>query len=240
MPEPLNNALPIPTDPIVEDKKIDPPAPAATPETQKILDTLKGIGEQVQGLSDRVDNFEIPVVKDSKLEEKPPAKWQHNSWDDFPNLAAEKAKEVVEQTFAEREKAVKDTEDARKQELGNIDKEIDVKVGALETQGKIPAIKNADDPNDLGRGFRKQLYGLASKMETLNLEMVAETINQMNSQGFQYDFKANKWLRANPVNPGQNAPVGSSNFGGSGTEGPTYETIHKARSLSELARRAGM
>ena len=248
MPEPLNSALP-PQDPNdttpAVTEPIAPVAPTVSPETQKILDTLNGINEQVQGLTATVGEIQAKAEEEAAAAvipetEPEPAKWTPKGWEDFPTLVETKAKEIVENTLKEREDAKVQTEQNQLNEQKRIDQDIDTNVSRLETEGKIPKIVKADDVNDPGRSFRRELYGLASKMETLNLDMVSETLNTMHKQGIHYDFKANKWLRASAPNPGQNVPVGSSNSSGGGVvEGPGYDVIHKARSLSELARRAG-
>ena len=246
MPEPLANVLPpqdrndtTPVGGAAPATPATPAEPAISTETQKILDTLKGLGDQVQGLAERVDEIELPPPPPPPTPEVPP-KWTPQSWDDFPALAAKKAEEAVTKVITEREEEAEEAKIREQEEQRTIDKQIDVKVSELESKGKIPPVKNAEDQNDPGRVFRRQLYGLAANMDTLNLEAVTEEVIFRNAHGFQYDIKAGKWLRVNPVNPGQGAPVGSSNTGGAGAEGPSYETIHKARSLSELARRAGM
>ena len=245
MPEDLKSALP-PQDPNDTTPAVTAPAvpaaPTVSPETQKILDTLNGINEQVQGLTASVEEIQAREITPPAVPEPEPEtpKWTPKNWDDFPTLVETKAKEIVEQTLKEKEDAKVQTEQNQLNEQKRIDTDIDTNVSRLEAEGKIPKIVNADNVDDPGRSFRRELYGLASKMETLNLDMVSETLNTMHKQGIHYDFKANKWLRASMPNPGQNVPVGSSNSSGGGVvEGPGYDTIHKARSLSELARRAG-
>ena len=244
MPEDLKKALPAQdpndTTPAGTEPAVIPPT--VSPETQKILDTLNGINEQVQGLTASVEEIQArETTPPAEPEPEPePAKWTPKGWDDFPTLVETKAQEIVDRTLKEKEDAKVKTEKAQVDEQTRIDNDIDTNVSRLETEGKIPKIVKADDVNDPGRSFRRELYGLASKMETLNLDMVSETLNTMHKQGIHYDFKANKWLRSAAPNPGQNVPVGSSNSSGGGVvEGPSYDTIHKSRSLSELARRAG-
>jgi hypothetical protein len=262
MPEPLASALPIPdrgdntpanagvveTPPASGIPTPQTPAPApvvpaagaVSTETQQILDSLKAVQEQVTGLSERVDEFP-PVAPEIPLEVETKPKWQPNSWDEFPDLVDKRAKEIVEETLAAKEQAIVDEKASVAAGQQEIDKDIDAKVAVLETQGRIPPVKDANNPDDVGRVFRRELYGLAAKMETLNLEEVTNQLSTMHQQGLHYDFKANKWLRVSAVNPGQNVPVGSSSSAGAGSpDSPSYETIHKARSLSELARRAGM
>lgn len=255
--DPLKNALPV-VDPNNPPEGGTPPAgggtppaaptpPALSPESTKILETLQGMNETVQGIKsewdDFKDNYQTPPAA-APAPGTPPAggepapTWKPKSWDDFPALAEQKASEAVQKVLDDA-KAAKDQADKADQEISN---EIDTQVASLEAKGKLPPVGNASDPNDPGRRARAELYGLASRMGTMNLEMVADTMTQLHSTGMHYDFKSNSWQRTNPKPAGQIAPVGSSQGSGGamGSEGPSYDTIHKARSLSELARRAGM
>ena len=82
---------------------------------------------------------------------------------------------------------------------------------------------------------------MAADLGTTNLAEISNNLSNLHAQGIHYDFKSKKYLRTGGVNPGQDSPIGSSGGSvGSDNSGPKYEIIHKAKSLSELKRLAGM
>lgn len=238
-PQDLNITPPEETPkPPVETPKEDPNA--------KIMETLTSLSEQVTGVVEKVDGIQgkwdefeqnqTPPADDKK--DNPP-EFQPKTWDDFPAKAKEVAQEVVTQTLQEREDAANEARRVAEETQTTIAQQIDDKTTELEKAGKLPVIKDPNDKNDPGRMARKELYGLAAKMDTLNLDQVADTLNTMHEQGIFYDYETNKYLRRSSK-ARQNSPVGSSNQSTGSTQGPDYATIHKAGSLTELARRAGI
>ena len=227
------------TDPPEQPK--DDPNKDIQEQIAALSDTLAGFKSEVQegldGLKEEIDGVKNPIVEEKK--EDPP-KFQPKSWDDIPKTAAE----IAEQTYERKEKEKQDKVTQEKLEAEeadkNIQKEIDTQMSALEKSGMIPPIKDAGDERDPGRSARRELFGMAADMGTTNLEKVAETMNELNKQNIHYDFKSKKYLRTDGAHVGQDSPIGSSGrYSGSDADtGPSYKTIHKAKSLSELARLA--
>lgn len=222
---------------------IDPVKTDAADSNKAVLEQISSLTETLSGLTESVEAIQgdIDGIKNPPAALEKPSTYQPKTWDDIPKTA----KEIAEQTYEEKETAKRDAEDKRKTEEAagekKIQEDINTQISSLEKSGSIPPIKDASNENDPGRSARRELFGLAADLGTTNLEKVAETMNNLNKQGIHYDFKSKKYLRSSTVNPGQDSPVGSSGFSsgaGQGT-GPNYQTIHKAKSLSELARLAG-
>lgn len=232
--------------PTGEENPTPPPTPTPEPNTNdKLIETLQGIQAEMTALRSEWDDAQAnppaPVAPAPATPEPQPDAWAPKSWNEFPEKAKEVAKEVVKEELESLTAAERAEQERIAAESKAIDDEIETATEDLVKKGKLPPVVDPNDPNDQGKVLRRELYGLAAKMDTMNLEMVADTMNQLHKQGVHYDFKSSQWLRQGS-NASQNAPVGSSNMGGgmASEGGGDYQVIHKARSLGELARRAGM
>lgn len=164
------------------------------------------------------------------------------SWADVENFVNEKIQQGVQsgiQGFQNDIQTQAQQEQKAKQE---VDQALDAAVANLEQQGYLPPIANPNDSNDPGRVARRELYGVAAKLGTTDLNAVATTVLPVyHAQGKMYDPITDSLIDANPAVPGRQAPIGSSTATtGMGPNRPTYEQIHKARSLTELRERAGV
>ncbi len=218
--------------------------PTENTDTKAILEQITALNETIGGLQENIETIQADVeaIKTPAEPETPPDKpaYQPKSWDDIPKTA----KEIAEQTYEEKEaqkqaaaeKAKADETAADK----NIQTEINTQVATLEKSGALPPIKDANNKNDPGRIARRELFGLAADLGTTNLAQVADNLSNLHKENIHYDFESKKYLRSSGANPGQDSPIGSSS-GSIGTlaGGPAYSIIHKAKSLSELARLAG-
>ena len=220
-----------------------PPVKEESTETKKIIEQITTLNETIGGLQTNIETIQADVdaLATPATPEPDKPKYQPKSWDDIPKTA----EDIAQQVYDRNEKARRDAEAKRQEEETaadkNVQKEINVQVEALEKAGTIPPIKDANNENDPGRMARREIFGLAADLGTTNLDKVAETLSNLNKQNIHYDFKSKKYLRTSGVNPGQGSPIGSSGASaGSSGGGPDYKMIHKAKSLSELKRMAGM
>ncbi|HJZ04275.1 MAG TPA: hypothetical protein VJ327_00235 [Patescibacteria group bacterium] len=208
-------------------------------ELQAIQDSISKLGETVNTVMGRFDEFENKFSEISTPPDTTPPsnepKWKPSTWDEFPEMAREVAKEVL--TEAEQLR-LQQQEDAKKQEqdvLSQIDKDFDSQLQKLESDGLIPPVKNANDPQDLGRLVRKELFALGVKYNSPDLTSMANLRNEFVSNGFSFDYKTGKILR-NPSPLGATAPVGSPSGVTGGNDKPSYKEIH-ALSMDEMIRR---
>lgn len=216
-------------------------------ETKAILDQITALNETIGSLQTNletiqtdVDEIKTPTKTEEEVEAEKP-KYQPKSWDDIPRTA----KEIAEKTYEEREAAKQAATEKAKADEEAADKkiqdEINTQVEVLEKAGTLPPIKDANNENDPGRLARRELFGLASDLGSTNLTEVSNNLSNLHAQGIHYDFKSKKYLRTGGVNAGQDSPIGSSGGSiGSDNSGPNYQMLHKAKSLSELKRLAGM
>jgi hypothetical protein len=213
-------------------------------DLSKVVESVNSIGEVLQQVTSKIESLEEkfnaaepePAVEPPKTEE--PA-WQPKSWDDIPKLVEEKGKEIAEQTIEARDKAAREAEEARAAEVKQIDEEFDRQLEDLEGKNIIPKIQNAEDPNDPGRQARKELFGRAAALKTVDLISVGNDLHELHQAGFSYDPAVNKVIRSKPNVAGMNSPVGSSSSRGySGAKSaPSYKELHEARSMDELVSR---
>lgn len=217
-----------------------PPAqpPVATPPAPsvdaKIMETLESVGATLNDVDARLQNVETQIQPPAA----PEPSWKPQTWDDFPKLVEEKGRAVAEEIIKQRDEAVVNAQKEEQAQVAAINTEFDNQLVKLEQAGKLQPVKDANDPNDPGRLERKELFSLAAKTETLNLEAVNDIRVTMREQGLTYDMQAGKFLRTNTPPSGALAPVGSS----SGTTGSQdvsnldYKTIHNS-SMDALVRR---
>lgn len=227
----------------------NPPANQNPPEdpNAKLVETLNGLSEKLDGVTSRLDNLETQNAQgaeDEDTEDAAPTEgWKPETWDDIPEVAQQIAEDTVNQAFEERQVAA---EEAKAQEAENqkqIDTYIDSQIKSLEDANVIPKVVNMQDENDPGRAARRELFGLAARLGTMDLSRTQEVIDVLHKTGQRYDPRANNgqgiFLRgSNTPLPGASAPVASSS-GSSGfsSQGPTYKDIHQSRSLDDIVRR---
>lgn len=171
--------------------------------------------------------------------------WKPKDWEDVPRTAQQIARTEVEQALSARDQAANDANERAARARQDADRALDTKVRDLETQGVIPKVVNAQDPNDPGRTAQRELYSRALYENTDDLVRVAQDIKFHHERGFTWDPQNSRWLETNRPPAGMYAPVGGASGPGAmpgqaGAQKPTYAQIHSARSLSALAARAGM
>ncbi len=258
---PVTPATPAPAGPNPPGYYPQPPAPApvdpnAPPAWAKEL--ITGVGELRQGyqeLTQRFDEFgnpepgggEPPAPVQQPVPVNPEDKYagyKPRDWPDVARTAEQIASDVVKTELTAREEAERQASERANQARQQADRALDAKVSELETAGIIPKVVNAHDPNDPGREAQRELYSRALYENTDDLARVANDIKFYHDKGFKWDAQNNRWLEVNRPPAGMYAPVGSSGAGaaggGSGAQKPSYQEIHGARSLTELAARAGM
>lgn len=234
MPEPQSPQVVQPTQPA----PTAPPEPSNEPPAwaQELITTVSEQKQTIENLQQQLNTSPEPAKTNDPYDG-----WQPKEWGDIPKTAEQIAKDVVGNEFATREQAAEEArkaaEDARKQ----VDTQLDNQEKQLAQSGFLPEVKNSSDPNDPGRAVRKELYGLAYKLQTTDLVAVSETMKQLHESGVRYDADTQTYLKVNTPPAGAYAPVGSSNSATAGSTGkPTYDDIHKAKSLHELAARSGL
>lgn len=232
-----------PNEQLEEGMEKEPTEKEPTEEPQdlsKIVESINTIGETLNAVTERISGLEEKLTApEPEPEPETASGWTPKSWDDIPKLVEEKGKEIAEQTIAEREKAAREAEEARAAEIKQIDEEFDRQLEELEGRGIIPKIIDANDPNDPGRMARKELFGRAAMLKTVDLKSVGEDLHQLHEAGLTYDPTVNKIIRSQPNLAGMNSPVGSSSSRGYyGTKpGVSYKELHEARSMDELVER---
>lgn len=205
---------------------------------------LKAVDETVSGLA--TENAELrkyiegggasapaPGANDPKPGE---AGWVPKSWDDFPTLVDQRAREIINETIKQgnetQQRMSKEQQDAQ----AAIDREIDNQLDSLTRDKILPEVANPRDPNDPGNMARKELLALGVKLETPNLDSVArDVLVPAHERGERFDPTSGTWLRSDPPLAGRFAPVGSSSSRTTGSpSGPSYDVIRKARGMDDL------
>lgn len=234
-----------------------PPAPAVDPNTppawaQALIDNVAEVHRTNQALAQRFEELDDPNTQPPGPPAPAPnpddkyAGFKPGDWPDIPRKAEEIATEVVQRELTARDQAAQEASERASAARRQADQALDAKVTELEAGGIIPKVVNAADPNDPGRLAQRELYSRALYENTDDLARVANDIKFYHEKGFKWDVQNNRWLEVNRPPAGMYAPVGSSGAGaaggggGGGTNKPSYQEIHGARSLTELAQRAGM
>jgi len=213
-------------------------------DISKVIESVNSIGDVLQQVTSKIESLEekFSTIESAPITEEPKTEvpaWQPKSWDDIPKLVEEKGKEIAEQTIAEREKSAREAEETRAAEVKAIDEEFDRQLEDLEGKNIIPKVVNAEDPNDPGRIARKELFGRAAFLKTVDLVSVGADLHELHQAGFTYDPSINKVIRSKPNVAGMNSPVGSSSsrsYNGA-KSAPSYKELHEARSMDELVSR---
>jgi hypothetical protein len=262
--QPQPNANPQPPGPVAPGYYGQPPAPQqpAVPDPNEppawakgLIDSVGEVKQGYQELTQRIDQFggEDPNANPNNQPPQPVqpqpnanpndpyADWKPKDWSDVPRTA----EEIVDRKLAMRDQAAAEANERLTQARQQADREIDTKLNELETKGVLPKVTNASDPNDPGRAMQRELIGLAvyQGKGPEDFENVASDLKFHHERGFKWDPQNQRWLETNRPPAGQYAPVGSSSGGNmpgqGGAQKPTYQEIHGARSLGELAQRSG-
>lgn len=226
------------------------PAPAAPADNtppewaQALVEQTQRLTEQNEALQAEVASLKTPPAPTPEPTD-PYKDWHPKSWSDVPRtaeqIAEEKARTVVNEELEAREAARKEAEEAANNARKEVDDELDKAEAELIKGGLLPAVTNDKDPSDPGKVARKELYGLAYKFQTTDLHAVAQQMKANHDAGIKYDPETDSYLKVNTPPAGSYAPVGSSSAATGPSSGkPTYKDIHEAKSLYELAARAGL
>jgi len=202
-----------------------------------VMEALEALQGSIKGIDDRISNLEKPVEPGAEPEKKEgeekPEGWKPKTWDDIPAKSEEVAKKVYEEEEKKKEADQIEAEEKKKA----FNEEFDRQLAEAETNGFIPAMKNAEDENDPGRVARREVVSMAVSMETLNLKNVSEMWKSLADQGIHFDVKSRKYIRSERTMDGKSAPVASSNTATGESKPQTkYDEIHNARDLHSLVR----
>lgn len=166
------------------------------------------------------------------------------NWEDVDKYVNTKIQQGVEQGIQGFTQDLQNQNEQAEDAKAKVDSELDQQVDSLQSEGVLPAIQNPNDRNDPGRIARRELYGAAAKLGTTDLKTVATMVlAPIHQQGKMYDPISDSYIDYQPQQqvPGANAPIGSSSTTtGQSSNQPSYQDIHKARSLTELRERAGL
>jgi hypothetical protein len=211
-----------------------PPEDVTPAWAQSLIDQNADMATRLAAFEEKIA---APVV-DEPVTPQYEEVWTPKSWSDVDARAEEKAKDIVEQTLAQREAAAKAESDAQAAAANEIDSMLDNQVNELIKTNALPAITDDNDPNDPGKLAQRELYGFALSLGTADLKTSYTVLDNLHKAGKQYDFVKGEIVDKNPASLGAQSPVGSSNSGASGA-GPAkmdYKTLH-GQSLDQLASR---
>ena len=229
---------PAPTSPEVKPDETPtpetPPAPPEPTESEKIQQVLSGIQENISKEIGEIKDKVSQVEEHVKPAEPEPKAWEPQSWEEVDQRAREHAQEEVKRIKAEEDAAIRAQEDQRK----SIDKEFDDQLSTLEKAGRIPTIKDNNNPDDPGNIARRELFGLGVKYGSPNLSAMADLAETLHKEGVRYDARQGQMVKDKQPTPGQTAPVGSSSRTTENATKPTYKDIHNL-SMDQLVRRYG-
>lgn len=208
---------------------VDPPA---------VPDWAQQLIDQNADLTTRLSSFEEKLTPPDPTPAPEPVSydWEPSSWQDVDTRAEEKAKSIVEQTLAERDAEAKATADAQANSAAEVDKYLDTQVEELTKANQLPAVTNANDPNDPGKLAQRELYGFALSLGTADLKSSYNTLDALHKAGKKFDFVKMELIDSNPSSQGAQSPVGSSNSGTAGSSGIDYKTLHNNSMDSLVAR----
>ena len=219
----------------------EPDAPAdggdANPAAPADNNELEELRASVGNLTAELEEIRGKLPTPPQEEEKP---WEpgEGGWSDVDKRIEEKALDTISRVETEREEAAREAKEQEDEIRASVDKEFDEKEAAAEKEGLIPPVKDAKDPDDAGKVYRREMYGLAAVLQTTNLGQIAKILNSEHERGRAFDVKTGEFYRTRTSGFGQDAPVSSGNRGGSGKKGQIdYRTLHNT-SVDELVRRA--
>jgi hypothetical protein len=223
----------------------NPPTTQPNPADTQILSTLTELKDSLGAFSTRLDDMDAKIneVK-TPITPEPQTTWKPKTWDEIPQKAEEIASQVVDEKLEAQRLEAEEKSNQETQQKQAIDSYLDKQVTELETAGAIPKVENKTDPNDPGNAARRELFGLAAKLGSMDLTKVAENLDIMHKSGYAFDPKANGMIGAYVRSgmPGASAPVSipGRSAGTPNTGMPSAEAIHKAKSFESLKTMAGM
>lgn len=200
----------------------------------KLTETLNSFGSRLDEFSTRIEDIDSKtdpsniaknLFKGQESEETGfvPKDWVPSSekgWNEVFEKAAEIADTKARETLENYLKDQKTQQEQTKAEEARIDQYLDTQVEGLVKDGKIPAIKDENDPNDPGRIARKEIYNLGVEYESTNLVKMAELRDKFNGKA--------------PA--GADAPVGTSTkTTTNNSKGTDYKYIHET-SMDKMIR----
>jgi hypothetical protein len=211
-----------------------------------LMGELKGLNESIQNMNTQIEeikagqNVEVPIDPANDPDNAPPKDWK-SLREEIRTEAETKAEEKI--------KAKEEAEEAKQLEIKEAEKEWDNKFDEMAEkavkEGLLPEIKDAKDPNDAGNRARKDLFGFAAKVGTIELLDVADIVKDYNSRGMHFiipdgkEPKDGSWKQSEYKAQGKNVPIGSSSnrVVTSGDGRLSYNERHRM-SMDQLARRA--
>lgn len=228
-----------------EEEKAKEEQTQSQPDLNSVLETLNNLKSTLETVNTRLDDFDARLnsFTTQPTQQTTQESWRPQTWDDIPKKAEEIAEEVVEQKLEEIRLQEEEQKKLELEQQKKMDEFIDAQVAQLEQAGVLPKIQNMNDENDKGRVARRELFGLAARLGTIDLAKAAEVLNILHQAGYVYDPRAKNgqgdYIRSNTTPFGINSPVGSSSKStGFFSSKPSYQEIHQARSLDELVRKA--
>jgi len=206
-----------------------PTTPDYDEQFGKITTLLEDVTTKFDSLEERINGLERPDEPAAEIITEAP-----NSWDDVYATAEARAKAAYADAQDEREQNIVAEQQAIDDKNRELDVSIDTRLAKLEKDGNFPKIINDNDPNDPGRMARAELFGLASKLGTLDLDTVSDTLNAAHEAGRTFSYQLGKFIKSGSQPSGADAPISAP---GGTTTAPkmTNKAINQARSLDEIA-----
>ena len=211
-----------------EEKKQD------TEALSKLTETINSFGSRLDEFNTKIQDIETNTNPDTlakklfKTNEDAedgfvPKDWVPSSekgWNEVFEKAAEIADSKAKENLTNYLEEQKKVQDQGKAEEQRIDQYLDGQIDQLVKDNKIPAIKDANDPNDPGKVARKELFGLGVEYGSTNLAKMADLRDKLNGKS--------------PA--GADAPIGTSTkTTTTNTKSPDYKYIHES-SMDKMIR----
>ncbi len=210
------------------EKKPDENKPDPTLET---LNSLKASMEALTGKVTEIEN-KIPVDTEEEETEEETQHFRPKTWDEIPQNAKEIAEQVIDNRLEEQRLAQEEAQQAKENEAKQLDNVINGQIAELEKSGAIPKIENPNDENDKGRSARRELFGLAARVGTMNLQKAHEVVDILHKSGYTYDARADNFkgafVKSETTPQGYNSPVAGTKSSFSSSDKPSYEQIQNA------------
>lgn len=209
-------------------------------DLEVLKESVTVLGENLQILNDKLSGIEEKIVTSSSSQEEKEEEesWVPKSWGEVKETIEQTAEEKAEAKLKAREEEFKQTREVEEKYRKEINDDFDKQIASMEKEGLIPAIKEVDNPDDLGRAVRREIFAYAHKLNTTNLKEVGEHLKREHEAGFVYDYRTKKFIKTKTSGYGQQVPVGSSSSQGIGLRAPIdYKTLHNT-SMDELIRRS--
>jgi len=215
-----------PLAPVNPEPKAEEKPPQPDPFQTEVRSAFMQIGSALQQIVARQDETEGKLAP--KEEPKPEA-WTPTSWDDFPKVAEEKAREAARQVIEEEKAQYKQVEDERQARDQQLETYLNQQESELVKAGRLPEVVDINNPEDPGRKARAELFGLAAHLGSTDIKGVDSYRKAMNESGITYDPRVKQFVRSNPPMPGADVPVRSSSNRTSVTTGnrPSPQEIRK-------------